>query len=79
FTDAGFSDVTIERLATEWRMESIDVLLRAFRPWAQVDTFPKDIQSKIEDSVRSAATAYEKAGGLLIPNPMMLISATKES
>lgn len=79
FTDAGFSDVSIERLPTVWRMESVDSLLRAFRTWAQLDTFPKEIQTSIEASVRSAASAYEKDGGLEIPNPMLLISATKGS
>lgn len=77
FVDAGFTAVTIERLATVWRMKSIDPLFRAFAKWAQLDSFPRDTQRRIEDSVRSAADAYAKAGGLEVPNPMLLISATK--
>jgi ubiquinone/menaquinone biosynthesis C-methylase UbiE len=77
FVDAGFSEVSIERVPAKWRMETIDPLLRAFGTWAQLDAFPKDIQTAIEDSVRTAAPAYETGGGLEIPNPMLLIGASK--
>ena len=77
FVDAGFADVSIERVPTTWRMDSIDALLRAFGTWAQLDTFPKDLQSAIEASVRSAASAYDTGDGVEIPNPMLLIAATK--
>lgn len=77
FVDAGFSHVNVERLSTVWRMDSIDRLLQAFGAWAQLDSFPRETQRRIEDSVRSAAIAYEKADGLEFPNPMLLISATK--
>lgn len=77
FVNAGFSDVTIERVPAKWRMNSVDVLLRAFGTWAQLDTFPRDLQTAIEDSVRSAASAYESGDGLEIPNPMLLIAGTK--
>ncbi|HEX6945910.1 MAG TPA: methyltransferase domain-containing protein [Acidimicrobiia bacterium] len=77
FVDAGFGDVAIEEIPTMWRMESIDSLLRAFGTWAQLDGFPKDVQARIEDSVRSAADRYRTKDGLVIPNPMILISASK--
>lgn len=77
FVNAGFSDVTIERVPTTWPMDSVDVLLRAFGTWAQLDGFPKDIKSAIEDSVRSSAGAYETGDGVEIPNPMLLIAGTK--
>jgi len=77
FVSAGFSDVSIERVPTTWRMGSVDVLLRAFGTWAQLDGFPKDIRSAIEVSVRSSAGAYQTGDGLEIPNPMLLITATK--
>lgn len=77
FTDAGFTDVTIETVDTTWRMPSIEPLLRAFGAWAQLDTFPTTIRQSIEGSVRSAATAYATGDGFAIPNPMLLISATR--
>lgn len=77
FAGAGFSNVAVERLWTTWRMDSIDELLRALGAWAQLDSFPPDVRMAIEDSVRSAAVAYEKPTGFEIPNPMLLISATK--
>lgn len=77
FANAGFTDVTIERVPTIWRMESVDELLRAFGAWAQLDGFPKDVKSAIEDSVRSSARAYVAGDHLEIPNPMLLIAGTK--
>lgn len=77
FIDAGFADVAIDRIPTQWRMSSIDSLLRAFGTWAQVNSFPQDTQVAIEDSVRAAAAAYETGVGLAIPNPMLLIGASK--
>lgn len=79
FVDAGFSHVKVERLSTVWRMDSIDPLLQAFGAWAQLDSFPRETQKHIEDSVRSAAVAYEKIDGLEVPNPMLLISAIKSN
>lgn len=77
FVDAGFANVTIERIPAKWRMRSIDSLLRAFGAWAQLESFPKGIQAGIENSVRSAASRYQTDEGLEIPNPMLLISASK--
>jgi len=77
FVDAGFADVTIERIPAKWRMRSIDSLLRAFGAWAQLESFPKEVQGRIESSVRSAANRYQTDEGLAIPNPMLLISASK--
>lgn len=77
FTDAGFTDVTIDTVDTTWRMPSIEPLLRAFGAWAQLDAFPHQTHQAIEASVRSGAIAYATEDGLAIPNPMLLISATK--
>jgi SAM-dependent methyltransferase len=74
FTDAGFTDVTVD---TIWKMPSIEPLLRAFGAWAQIDAFPPQTRQAIETSVRSSAAAYETDDGLAIPNPMLLISATR--
>jgi SAM-dependent methyltransferase len=77
FTEAGFSDVEIETIETTWKMPTIDPLLRAFGTWAQLDSFPANTRTAIEDSVRSGAKAYETDGGLVVPNPMVLIAATR--
>jgi SAM-dependent methyltransferase len=77
FADAGFTDVTIDTVDTTWRMPSIEPLLRALGAWAQLDAFPPRTRQAIETSVRSSATAYETEDGLAIPNPMLLISATR--
>lgn len=77
FTTAGFRDVKIDTVRTCWKMKSIDTLLRAFGTWAQLDAFPKDTRQAIENSVRSAASGYETKGRVVIPNPMLLISAAK--
>lgn len=77
FTTAGFSDVEIETIETTWKMPTIDPLLRAFGTWAQLDSFPADTRTAIEASVRAAARAYETEAGLAVPNPMLLIAASK--
>lgn len=77
FIAAGFSSVEIDTIETTWRMSSIDPLLRAFSTWAQLDSFPTDTRTAIEASVRAAARAYETEAGLAVPNPMLLIAASK--
>lgn len=77
FTTAGFSGVEIETIETTWKMPTIDPLLRAFSTWAQLDSFPADTRTAIETSVRGAARAYETEAGLAVPNPMLLIAASK--
>lgn len=79
FTDAGFSDVSFETVDTSWRMTSVESLLRAFATWAQLDSFPIGTRRAIEESVCSAAAAYDTGDGLTIPNPMLLIVATKKA
>lgn len=77
FAEAGFSQVTIDDLPTAWRLPSIEVLLDALGTWAQLDSFPAQTRQGIAASVRSAAATYETGAGLVIPNPMLLIAATK--
>lgn len=79
FTDHGFGDVSLETLRTVWKMESIETLLRAFGTWAQLDTFPEATRDAIETSVRQAASSYSSGNGFAIPNPMLLITATRSS
>lgn len=78
FTGAGFTDVRIETLPTSWRMASLDELLRALGTWGQLDTFPEPVRGKIEATVRGAAPRYQVDGGLVIPNPMLLIAASRQ-
>lgn len=78
FTEAGFSDVEVDTIETTWKMPTIDPLLRAFGTWAQLDSFPANTRGAIEASVRSAAKGYETEAGLAVPNPMLLIAASKQ-
>jgi len=75
--DAGFISARVEPMPAVWRLPSIDTLLRALGTWAQLDTFPQPVRQAIDASVRSAADAYRTADGLVIPNPMLLITAAK--
>lgn len=76
FEDSGFGDVEFSTLEVAWRMSSIDSLLDAFGVWAQIDSFPVAIRDAIEADVRTAAARYRTGDGLVIPNPMLLVSAT---
>ena len=75
--DAGLVDVDMTPLATTWSMPSIDVLLRAFATWAQLDTFPAETRNAIEGSVRERAVAFRTDGGFSVPNPMILLSGMR--
>lgn len=77
FTGAGFAEASVRPVPAVWRMPSVDVLLRAFGSWAQLDTFPSAIRNAIEDSVRAGATEYRTGDVLAIPNPMLLIQANR--
>jgi ubiquinone/menaquinone biosynthesis C-methylase UbiE len=74
---SGFENIELETLDITWRMKSIDTLLHAFGTWAQLDSFPEATRHAIEADVRSAAARYTDGDGLSIPNPMLLISATR--
>lgn len=57
-------------------MESIDTLIHAFGAWAQLDAIPTGTRHAIETTIRKQATAHQSDDGLLIPNPMLMITAT---
>ena len=75
---AGFQDVQVKGLELEWKMHSIDSLLMAFYDWANMAALPEDVQHAIETSVRANAKRYLCKQGFVIPNPALLITATKE-
>ncbi len=61
-----------------YRHRLLDELLRALGTWGQLDTFPEPVRGKIEATVRGAAPRYQVDGGLVIPNPMLLIAASRQ-
>jgi ubiquinone/menaquinone biosynthesis C-methylase UbiE len=75
--DTGFCESSVSELHVAWQMRSIDPFLTAFRDWANMDTFPNDIQDAIEVTVRERANAYLSDDGFTIPNPAILVSAVK--
>jgi SAM-dependent methyltransferase len=75
--DAGFRDSLVRELQIDWRMESIDSLLAAFRDWANMEAFPNDVRDAIEGTVRERAVAYQRADAVIIPNPAILLSAVR--
>ncbi len=76
FDGAGFQGFGIERLETVWPMASIDTLLQAFGAWADLDAIPNATRTAIESTIREHAGAYRSDDGFLIPNPMLIITAT---
>lgn len=75
--DAGFHDSAVSELRIAWRMPSIDLLLAAFRDYANMDALPGKVRSAIEAAVREKSRAYESGGVLTIPNPAILVSGAK--
>ena len=74
---AGFRDALVRELSIAWRMPSIDSLLAAFSDWANMNALPAEIQTAVDADIRRASKTYEAAGTLTVPNPAILISATK--
>jgi SAM-dependent methyltransferase len=74
---AGFHDPTVRELSIVWRMPSIESLLSAFADWADLNALSAEIRAAVEADVRHASRMYESSGTLAIPNPAILVSATK--
>jgi len=75
--EAGFRETAVTEVAIEWRIESIDAFLSAFRKWANLDEMPENVGLSIETSVRQRAEALRKNTGLVFSNPAILVSGAK--
>lgn len=75
--EAGFRESQVIELKIAWRMTNINPLLDGFVDWSNMTTFPNTMREAIESSVREASVAYENNGQLVIPNPVILVSATR--
>jgi hypothetical protein len=75
--EAGFRNPLVRELSIAWRMSSINRLLAAFADWANMSALPAEIQARVEADIRQASRVYESSGTFAIPNPAILISATK--
>jgi len=76
-TAAGFRYPLVRELSIVWRMPSIDRLLAAFADWANMNALPAEIRGAVETDIRQGSRRYESSGTLTIPNPAILVSATK--
>jgi SAM-dependent methyltransferase len=76
--DADFRESSVEELDIAWKMDSLDPYVVAFRDWANLDAFPKNVQSAIEATVRENALSYRSNGTIIIPNPAILLSGIKK-
>ena len=74
---AGFRDSHVEEIEIAWRTPTLDTVLAAFSDWAAMDTFPDDVSAKIRDSVRRNGLDFQRDGEFVMPNPAILVSATK--
>lgn len=75
--DAGFRDPSVREIQIAWRTHSIDSFLAAFRDWANLEAFPRDMRHAIEGTVRERAGAYRHGDAFTMPNPAILVSAVK--
>jgi SAM-dependent methyltransferase len=75
--EAGFHDSTVVEVDVAWQVGSAEQLLEAFSDWAQIDAYPKSVRDAIENTMRENAKPFESAGPLTLPNPAILVSATK--
>lgn len=73
----GFRNPNVQEVNISWQMDSIDALLAAFSDWANMRTFPRAVSDAITATVRMRSKAYESGSDLRIPNPVILVTATK--
>ena len=74
---AGFRDTSVIELELSWQTRSLEPYLAAFRDWANLDAFPKELRNPIEASACEKAESYRVNGHYSMPNPGILISAIK--
>ena len=75
--EAGFHDSTVTEHDIAWQVGSAEQLLESFAAWAQMDAYPKSVREAVENTVRENAKPFESDGTLTLPNPAILVSATK--
>lgn len=75
--EAGFRESSVEELDISWRTRSLAPYLASFHDWANLSAFPQELHQPIEASVRERAKAYRQNGIYDMPNPAILISASK--
>lgn len=75
--EAGFRDSSVKELDLTWQTPSLEPYLTAFRDWANLEAFPEEVRNAIETTVRERARAYKADGIFTMPNPAILISASK--
>lgn len=74
---AGFRDLNVRELDISWRLSSMESYLSGFEDWANLDALPDALRSAIETDVRTAANHFKHNGEYVIPNPVILVSATR--
>jgi hypothetical protein len=74
---AGFTNSSVTEVDTAWRTSSLEPYLSAFHDWANLAAFPQELQVAIEKSVQEGAVAYRSDHGYTLPNPTILLSASK--
>jgi SAM-dependent methyltransferase len=75
--EAGFIDATFERLPLAWELQSGEALYEALSPFANLDALPDDTRKAIRADIVAGASKYQRDGLLHIPNPAVLVSATR--
>lgn len=74
---AGFHDSSVREVPIVWRTASLGPYLAAFRDWANLDAFSKEVRDGIETSVRKRAESYRSGNAFVMPNPAILVSGVK--
>lgn len=74
---AGFRDSSVKELDIAWRTPSLELYLTAFSDWANLGALPQELSQAILATVRESAVGYRQNGLFVMPNPAILISATK--
>lgn len=75
--DAGLQDPQVRGLEISWKTPSLETYLTAFRDWSNLTAFPPEVQTAIEAGARERAADYRLNGHYDMPNPAILITASK--
>jgi len=76
-TDAGFTDVDVQKIANAWVLEDPAHLFDAFRPMADFDDLTVEVEQAIRRQLWESAEQYRAGDHFEIPFPALMVSGTR--
>ncbi len=76
-SNAGLKNFTLEKLNTDWKMNSLDPLINGCWDWGNLHLFPKDKQDSIKNDFIENCESFKKEDQYLFPHSAIIGYAEK--